>query len=110
MRSTTQAFANNMQPSSRAFRSVVEGLGGSAPVLSLTKGLDPATGERLSTLVRGRPVAVLSGPNMAEEVVVMRRGRIEQRGNMRDLVRAPATDYVARLIERAKAGLEALVS
>src|SRR4029078_12828804 len=39
------------------------------PVLSLTKGLDPATGERLSTLVRGRPVAVLSGPNMAEEVV-----------------------------------------
>ena len=39
-----------------------------APVLSLTKGLDPETGERLSTLVRGRPVAVLSGPNMAEEV------------------------------------------
>jgi glycerol-3-phosphate dehydrogenase (NAD(P)+) len=37
-------------------------------VLSLTKGLDPATGERLSTLVRGRPVAVLSGPNIAEEI------------------------------------------
>jgi glycerol-3-phosphate dehydrogenase (NAD(P)+) len=37
-------------------------------VLSLTKGLDPATGERLSTLVRARPVAVLSGPNIAEEV------------------------------------------
>jgi glycerol-3-phosphate dehydrogenase (NAD(P)+) len=54
---------------SRAFRSVVEGLSGEAPVLSLTKGLDPETGERLSTLVRGRPVAVLSGPNMAEEVV-----------------------------------------
>ena len=35
---------------------------------SLTKGLDPATGERLSTLVRDRPVAVLSGPNMAEEI------------------------------------------
>ena len=31
--------------------------------------LDPATGERLSTLVRGRPVAVLSGPNMADEVL-----------------------------------------
>ncbi|MDX6469573.1 MAG: glycerol-3-phosphate dehydrogenase, partial [Gaiellaceae bacterium] len=29
----------------------------------------PGTGERLSTLVRGRSVAVLSGPNMAEEVV-----------------------------------------
>jgi glycerol-3-phosphate dehydrogenase (NAD(P)+) len=54
---------------SRVFRSVVEGLRGDAPVLSLTKGLDPETGERLSTLVRDRPVAVLSGPNMAEEVV-----------------------------------------
>ena len=53
---------------SRAFRSVVEALPGDAPVLGLTKGLDPETGERLSTLVRGRPVAVLSGPNMAEEV------------------------------------------
>jgi glycerol-3-phosphate dehydrogenase (NAD(P)+) len=39
-------------------------------VLSLTKGLDPATGERLSKLVRDRGVAVLSGPNMAEEIAV----------------------------------------
>jgi glycerol-3-phosphate dehydrogenase (NAD(P)+) len=53
---------------SRAFRSVVLGLPGRAPVLSLTKGLDPETGERLSTLVSGRPVAVMSGPSMAEEV------------------------------------------
>jgi glycerol-3-phosphate dehydrogenase (NAD(P)+) len=53
---------------SRAFAAVVSELPGSAPVLSLTKGLDPATGERLSTLVRDRPVAVLSGPNFAEEV------------------------------------------
>jgi glycerol-3-phosphate dehydrogenase (NAD(P)+) len=53
---------------SRAFGRVVEALPGTAPVLSLTKGLDPATGERLSTLVRGRPVAVLSGPNFAEEI------------------------------------------
>ena len=53
---------------SRAFRAVVEALPGTAPVLGLTKGLDPETGERLSVLVRGRPVAVLSGPNMAEEV------------------------------------------
>ena len=45
---------------------------------------------------------------LAEEVVVMRKGRVEQRGSMRDLIRAPATDYVARLIERARAGLEAL--
>jgi glycerol-3-phosphate dehydrogenase (NAD(P)+) len=54
---------------SAAFRTVVEGLPGSAPVLSLTKGLDPETGRLLSSLVRGRPVAVLSGPNMAEEVL-----------------------------------------
>jgi glycerol-3-phosphate dehydrogenase (NAD(P)+) len=53
---------------SRAFANVAAALPGDAPVLSLTKGLDPATGERLSTRVQGRPVAVLSGPNMAEEV------------------------------------------
>src|SRR5581483_1371253 len=54
---------------SRAFREVLAHVRGDAPILSLTKGLDPATGERLSTLVRDRPVAVLSGPNMAEEVL-----------------------------------------
>jgi glycerol-3-phosphate dehydrogenase (NAD(P)+) len=54
---------------SRAFRSVVASLPGSSPILSLTKGLDPETGDRLSTLVTGRPVAVMTGPNMAEEVV-----------------------------------------
>ena len=54
---------------SHAFREVLGSVGGSAPVLSLAKGLDPASGERLSTLVTGRPVAVLSGPNMAEEVL-----------------------------------------
>jgi len=53
---------------SRAFGEVVADLPGEAPILSLTKGLDPETGERLSTLVRGRPVAVLSGPNISEEV------------------------------------------
>jgi glycerol-3-phosphate dehydrogenase (NAD(P)+) len=53
---------------SRAFGGVVRALPGSAPVLSLTKGLDPGSGERLSTLVGDRSVAVLSGPNFAEEV------------------------------------------
>jgi glycerol-3-phosphate dehydrogenase (NAD(P)+) len=53
---------------SRAFAGVVRALPGDAPLLGLTKGLDPDTGERLSTLVTGRRVAVLSGPNMAEEV------------------------------------------
>ena len=53
---------------SRVFAEVVARVPGRAPLLSLTKGLDPATGRRLSTLVGGRAVAVLSGPNMAEEV------------------------------------------
>jgi glycerol-3-phosphate dehydrogenase (NAD(P)+) len=53
---------------SAAFAQVAASLPGDAPVLSLTKGLDPATGERLSTRVQRRPVAVLSGPNMAEEI------------------------------------------
>jgi glycerol-3-phosphate dehydrogenase (NAD(P)+) len=51
-----------------AFAAVVGALPGSAPILSLTKGLDPATGDRLSTLVHDRPVAVLSGPNIADEI------------------------------------------
>ena len=55
---------------STAFVEVVGRLPGDAPVLSLTKGLDPATGERLSTRVSGRPVAVLSGPNIAAEIAV----------------------------------------
>ncbi len=55
---------------STVFASVVAALPGDAPVLSLTKGLDPATGERLSTTVRGRGVAVLSGPHIAGEIAV----------------------------------------
>jgi len=54
---------------SAAFAGVVSALPGTAPILSLTKGLDPETGGRLSTLVQGRPVAVLSGPNIADEIV-----------------------------------------
>jgi glycerol-3-phosphate dehydrogenase (NAD(P)+) len=54
---------------SRVFGEVVAPLPGDAPILSLTKGLDPATGARLSTLVRNRRVAVLSGPNIAEEII-----------------------------------------
>jgi glycerol-3-phosphate dehydrogenase (NAD(P)+) len=53
---------------SRAFRQVVAALEGTSPVLSLTKGLDPGSGLRLSEVVRGRQVAVLSGPNHAEEI------------------------------------------
>jgi osmoprotectant transport system ATP-binding protein len=71
--------------------------------------------ESFDNLRRGLAVTTLlvthdlaEAGRLAEEVVVMRKGRIEQRGSMQDLIRAPATDYVARLIERARAGLEAL--
>ena len=53
---------------SRAYAEVVAKIPANGPVLSLTKGLDPATGARLSTLFEDRPVAVLSGPNFAEEI------------------------------------------
>ncbi len=53
---------------SRAFADVAAALPEGGPALSLTKGLDPSSGGRLSTLVRDRAVAVLSGPNMAEEI------------------------------------------
>ena len=53
---------------SRSFRELAARLDGDAPVLILAKGLDPQTGERLSQLLPGRPVAVLTGPNHAEEI------------------------------------------
>ena len=40
---------------SSAFAGVVSDLPGDCPMLSLTKGLDPDSGRRLSTLVAGRP-------------------------------------------------------
>lgn len=53
---------------SKSFGSVIASIPGDAPILSLTKGLDPESGGRLSALVRGRPFAVLSGPNIAGEI------------------------------------------
>jgi glycerol-3-phosphate dehydrogenase (NAD(P)+) len=53
---------------SRVFREVTAALPGAAPVLILTKGLDPETGRRLSQVVEGRHAFVLSGPNHAEEI------------------------------------------
>ncbi len=53
---------------SRSFGDVVAALPGSSPILTLTKGLDPATGNLLHTLVEDRPVAALSGPTFAEEI------------------------------------------
>ena len=53
---------------SRVFREVTAALPGTAPILILTKGLDPGSGERLSQVVSGREAVVLSGPNHAEEI------------------------------------------
>ncbi|HYW28357.1 MAG TPA: NAD(P)H-dependent glycerol-3-phosphate dehydrogenase [Gaiellales bacterium] len=61
---------------SREFAGAVERIAGRLPddasLLSLTKGLDPATGRRMSEILAGvggaERVAVLSGPNHAEEV------------------------------------------
>lgn len=43
------------------------------PVVSLAKGLDPGTGQRMSevlaTTVPGHPIAVLTGPNLAGEIL-----------------------------------------
>ncbi|MFL5528177.1 MAG: ATP-binding cassette domain-containing protein [Gemmatimonadaceae bacterium] len=47
---------------------------------------------------------------LADEVVVMRAGKIEQRGPMRTLISAPATQYVGRLIQQARASLQGLLA
>jgi osmoprotectant transport system ATP-binding protein len=46
---------------------------------------------------------------LADLVVVMKQGRIEQSGTARELQRAPATPYVAELFERARAAGSALL-
>ena len=46
---------------------------------------------------------------LADQVVVMKQGRIEQAGTARELQRAPATPYVAELFERARAAGSALL-
>jgi osmoprotectant transport system ATP-binding protein len=61
---------------------------------------------RVTTLLVTHDLA--EAGRLADEVIVMRAGRVEQKGTMRALITAPATEYVARLIERARAGLEAL--
>ena len=79
---------------SKSFREVVAGLPqNGTPLLSLVKGFDPVSGDRLSTVVNGRPVAVLAGPNHAEEIATglpaggrhrqRRRGRSRSGSRMR---------------------------
>ena len=45
---------------------------------------------------------------LADELVVMRAGRIEQRGTLATLLRAPATPYVEKLLARARASVLSL--
>jgi osmoprotectant transport system ATP-binding protein len=47
---------------------------------------------------------LLEADFLSDEIVVMRAGRIEQRGTLDTLLAAPATPYVASLLERALAG------
>jgi osmoprotectant transport system ATP-binding protein len=47
---------------------------------------------------------------LAREIVVMRQGRIEQRGTLADLQRTPSTPYVSTLLERAAAAASSLVA
>ncbi|MEP6990288.1 MAG: ATP-binding cassette domain-containing protein [bacterium] len=45
---------------------------------------------------------------LADEIVVLRAGQVEQRGTLADLQQRPATDYVAMLVSRAIAAASAL--
>lgn len=47
---------------------------------------------------------LLEADFLADEIVVMRAGRIEQRGVLDAMLAAPATPYVTSLLERALAG------
>ena len=47
---------------------------------------------------------VLEADFLADEIAVMRAGRIEQRGSLSALMAAPATPYVSSLLSRALAG------
>ena len=51
---------------------------------------------------------LLEADFLADEMVVMRAGRVEQRGTLADMLAAPATPYVASLLERALAGAHRL--
>ena len=48
---------------------------------------------------------LLEADYMAGEIVVLRSGRVEQRGTFEELERAPATPYVASLVARTLAGV-----
>ena len=47
---------------------------------------------------------LLEADFLADEIVVMRAGRVEQRGTLHAMLAAPATPYVTSLLDRALAG------
>jgi len=74
--------------------------------------LDAITRSDLQEMFAGvrkrRPVTALlvthdlfEAQRLADRIAVMRAGRIEHIGTPREIRQAPATDYVARLVERA---------
>ncbi len=73
----TNAHAVVMGVPSHGFRAMLKLLapfvGQDTPVVSLTKGLEIATGWRMTEIVAeelpGRPVGVLTGPNLAKEIL-----------------------------------------
>ncbi|MHB1168139.1 MAG: ATP-binding cassette domain-containing protein [Longimicrobiales bacterium] len=51
---------------------------------------------------------LLEADFLADTIVVMRAGRVEQRGTLDEMLAAPETSYVAELLERALAGARRL--
>jgi ABC-type proline/glycine betaine transport system ATPase subunit len=47
---------------------------------------------------------LLEADLLADDIVVMRAGRIEQRGTLDTMMAAPSTPYVASLLARARVG------
>jgi osmoprotectant transport system ATP-binding protein len=81
--------------------------------------LDPITRAELQADLRDafrtlRKTVVLVTHDLAEaahfadEIVLLHNGRIVQRGNLRDLIRTPATPFVTTFVEAQRGPLEAL--
>jgi glycerol-3-phosphate dehydrogenase (NAD(P)+) len=82
----------------RAFRSACERIrpviGPWVPVVSLAKGFEPDTGLRMSQVVEevlpGRPIGVLTGPNLAKEILA---------GSPAGAVMAMSEQHIARRLQ-----------